>query len=409
MFAMGQSKKIRVLVVDDSGFFLRRVAEIINADPRLDVIATASNGQEGVEKALALKPDVITMDYEMPVMDGVTAVRLIMSQHPIPVLMFSSLTYEGARITLDALEAGAVDFLAKQFDAIAASQASLHKVLTDRIVSVASSNRQRISPAVSNHRPLSSTSSTSSTSSPAGSSSTKTAIPDANRPSGRVSASSPRASASSAVSRVSAHEQNDQIRTVGPGKSLHHVSVVIIGTSTGGPAALQTIFKQLPGDFSKPIVIVQHMPGTFTKAFAERLDRLSSLSVKEAEEGDRLQPGHVYVAPGGMQLMIDNRGGGSIHIRDSDDRVSYRPSVDIALASAAKHFGHKALAIILTGMGSDGKEGAKLLKQAGGTVWAQDEASCVIYGMPMAVVNAGVVSKVLPITDVASNIYHEAN
>ena len=185
--------------------------------------------------------------------------------------------------------------------------------------------------------------------------------------------------------------------------------MVIIGTSTGGPAALQTIFKQLPGDFSKPIVIVQHMPGTFTKAFAERLDRLSSLSVKEAEEGDRLQPGHVYVAPGGMQLMIDNRGGGSIHIRDSDDRVSYRPSVDIALASAAKHFGHKALAIILTGMGSDGKEGAKLLKQAGGTVWAQDEASCVIYGMPMAVVNAGVVSKVLPITDVASNIYHEAN
>lgn len=400
---MGQSKTIRVLVVDDSGFFLRRVAEIINADPRLEVIGTASNGKEGVEKALALKPDVITMDYEMPVMDGVTAVRLIMSQHPIPVLMFSSLTYEGARITFDALEAGAVDFLAKQFDAIAASQATLHKTLTDRIVSVAASNRKRVVSPVSN------TNSLAASSSPVSNRSDKIANPS------NISATSNRASerasltTSNATAKSSAHEQGDQLKTLGPGKSLHHVSVVVIGTSTGGPAALQTIFKQLPGDFSKPIVIVQHMPATFTKAFAERLDRLSPLTVKEAEEGDRLQAGHVYVAPGGMQLMVDKRAGGSIHIHESDDRISYRPSVDIALASAAKHFGRSALAIILTGMGSDGKEGAHLLKQAGGTVWAQDEASCVIYGMPMAVVNADLASKVLSIKDVASNIYHEAN
>ncbi|MFT4908559.1 MAG: two-component system chemotaxis response regulator CheB [Oleispira sp.] len=367
---MALPAKLKVLVVDDSGFFQRRVTEIINADARLEVIATASNGLEGVEKAVALKPDVITMDYEMPVMDGVTAVRHIMSQCPTPVLMFSSLTYEGARITLDALEAGAVDFLSKQFDAIAASEAQLHRTLTDRICEVAASGKK------STVSPSSRTSS--------------------------VKANSPIASTAKPIPSSAITGSNSAA------KSLRHVEVVIIGTSTGGPAALQTIFKQIPASFSKPIVIVQHMPGSFTKAFAERLDKLSPLTVSEAQQGDKLRPGHVYVAPGGMQLMIDSRNGGSIHIHESDDRISYRPSVDIALASAAKHFGRKALAIILTGMGSDGKEGAQLLKQAGGTIWAQDEASCVIYGMPMAVAKAGVVDKVLPLDIIGTKIFDEA-
>jgi two-component system chemotaxis response regulator CheB len=359
--------KLKVLVVDDSGFFQRRVSEIINADPRLEVIGTASNGKEGVEKALALKPDVITMDYEMPVMDGVTAVRQIMSENPTPVLMFSSLTYDGARITLDALEAGAVDFLAKQFDAIAASEAALHKILTDRICEVAASGKQKGAGKVS----APSASIIKPTSRPSTASSTSTAIP-----------SIP--------------------------KSLQHVELVIIGTSTGGPAALQTVFKNIPEGFSKPIIIVQHMPGTFTKAFAERLNKISPLTVQEAAEGDKLEAGHVYVAPGGMQLIVDKRNGGSIHIHESDERISYRPSVDMALASAAKHFGRRALAVILTGMGSDGKEGAQLLKQAGGTVWAQDEASCVIYGMPMAIVKAGLAAKILPLDEIGPHIFNEA-
>jgi two-component system chemotaxis response regulator CheB len=369
--------KLKVLVVDDSGFFQRRVSEIINADPRLEVIATASNGKEGVEKALALKPDVITMDYEMPVMDGVTAVRNIMSQHPIPVLMFSSLTYEGARITLDALEAGAVDFLSKQFDAIAATEAKLHKVLTDRICDVAATGKK----------------STTASNTP--------------RPVNKTTASAPLNSASNSTG---SSVTNPLINSsASPSRSLRHVEVVIIGTSTGGPAALQTIFKKIPENFSKPIVIVQHMPGSFTKAFAERLNKLCPLTVSEAQQGDRLKPGHVYVAPGGMQLMVDSRNGGSIHIHESDDRISYRPSVDIALASAAKHFGRKALAIILTGMGSDGKEGATLLKQAGGTIWAQDEASCVIFGMPMAVIKAGLAANILPLDDIGLKIFDEAN
>ena len=370
---MTQSTKLRVLVVDDSGFFQRRVSAIINSDPRLEVIATASNGQEGIDKALALKPDVITMDYEMPVMDGVTAVRNIMSQCPTPVLMFSSLTYEGARITLDALEAGAVDFLSKQFDAIAASEAALHKVLTDRICEVAKAGKP-----VTKTEPSLQTPAKISTSAVVNTTSSNT---------------------------VSAPKRSVSSPSTG---SLRHVGVVVIGTSTGGPAALQTIFKNFPEGFSKPIIIVQHMPGSFTKAFAERLNKLTPLTVSEAEHGDKLQPGHVYVAPGGMQLMLDSRHGGSIHIHESDDRISYRPSVDIALASAAKHFGRKALAVILTGMGSDGKEGAQLLKQAGGTVWAQDEASCVIYGMPMAIAKAGLAAKVLPLDEIGSSIFNEA-
>jgi two-component system chemotaxis response regulator CheB len=361
--------KLKVLVVDDSGFFQRRVTEIINADARLEVIATASDGLEGVEKALALKPDVITMDYEMPVMDGVTAVRHIMEKCPTPVLMFSSLTYEGARITLDALEAGAVDFLSKQFDAIAASEAKLHKILTDRICEVAATGKFS---AVKNYSSVSTAASYNTT--------------------------------SSITLPFKSHVVTSESSVA---KSLHHIEVIIIGTSTGGPAALQTIFKQIPVSFKKPIVIVQHMPSSFTKAFAERLNKISPLTVTEAEQGEKLKPGHVYVAPGGMQLMLDNRKGGSIHIHESDDRISYRPSIDIALASAAKHFGHKALAIILTGMGSDGKEGARLLKQAGGTIWAQDEESCIIYGMPMAVTKAGVVEKVLSLNAIAPAIFKE--
>jgi two-component system chemotaxis response regulator CheB len=291
--------------------------------------------------------------------------------------MFSSLTYEGARITLDALEAGAVDFLSKQFDAIAASEAKLHKILTDRICDVATAGKKK-APILS-------------------------AAP--------VVRKTPTINASDLLSKRTVRAESPKsVATIETNtKPVHHVEVVMIGTSTGGPAALQAIFKQIPANFSKPIVIVQHMPGSFTKAFAERLNKISALTVSEAQNGDQLKAGHVYVAPGGMQLMIDRRNGGSIHIHESDERISYRPSVDIALASAAKHYGRKALAIILTGMGSDGKEGATLLKQAGGTIWAQDEASCVIYGMPMAVIKAGLVESILSLEDIGPKIFEEAS
>jgi len=370
---------LKVLVVDDSGFFRRRVSEIINADPRLEVVGLAGNGLEGVEQAKKLKPDVITMDYEMPVMDGVTAVRNIMAEVPTPVLMFSSLTYEGARVTLDALEAGAIDFLSKRFDAIAANESDLHKILTDRICEVAASGRRHV--AVGN----------------------KSAPAAAKNTSPAASGSLVEPQAKTETQPTPAPSRPVRSRKAGS------TDVVILGTSTGGPAALQTVFKQIPASFKTPIVIVQHMPGSFTQAFAERLNKLSGLTVKEAQDGDLLKPNHVYVAPGGKQLMVDSRNSGCIHIHESDDRVSYKPSVDIALASAAKHFGKKALAVILTGMGSDGKEGARLLKQAGGEIWAQDEASSVIFGMPMAVINAGLANTVLPLAEIGERISEEAS
>lgn len=353
---------IRVLVVDDSGFFRRRVTEIINSDSRMEVVGVAENGQDAIEKNEKLRPDVITMDYEMPVMDGITAVRHIMRSRPVPVLMFSSLTFEGARVTLDALDAGAIDFLPKNFDAIAKDALSIKRALTDKIAEVARSKA-------------------------AGGARAAVASP---RPVAAKTVSTPAASAT-------------------PGKRLTNVELVIIGTSTGGPAALQTIFRTLPGSFKKPIIIVQHMPGSFTKAFADRLNGISPLSVKEAEDGDRILPGHVYVAPGGMQLMVDRRNGGSIHIHPSDERVNYRPSVDIAFASAAKHYGNKVLGIVLTGMGADGSEGARLLKQAGSHIWAQDEASSVIFGMPAAVIKANIQEEVLSLDRVSTRMVEAVN
>ena len=376
--------KYKVLVVDDSGFFRRRVSDILNADPRFEVICVAKDGQDAIAKTAEYNPDVITMDYEMPVMDGVTAVRHIMASTPTPILMFSSLTYEGARVTLNALEAGAVDFLSKQFDAIAASESEQHRLLADRVFEVASSRRVNRRAGVNTHihKPLVVNNSA-------------TAIETSASPVSRRSHLKDATTTSPAKIRRTAR------MSVSP-------DIVIIGTSTGGPAALQTLFKQMPEGFNKPIVIIQHMPASFTKAFAERLNKLTSLQVSEAQDGDRLRPGHVYIAPGGRQLMLTAKEGGRLHILDGDERVSYRPSVDIALASAAKHYGAKALAIIMTGMGSDGKEGAQLLKHAGGSVWAQDEASCVIFGMPMAVIKAGLVDDVLPLNKIGDAIFSEA-
>jgi two-component system chemotaxis response regulator CheB len=327
----------------------------------MQVVGVASHGQEAIEKNEALRPDVITMDYEMPVMDGITAIRHIMRQRPVPILMFSSLTFEGARVTLDALDAGALDFLPKNFDAIAKDAAAIKQALTDKIVAVARS---------------------------------RTRAPAA-------SISSPQAA--STQSTATAH--SPIIRTAKT--RMTPKELVVIGTSTGGPAALQTLFRTIPAGFKTPIIIVQHMPGSFTKAFAERLNGLSPLTVQEAADGDAITPGHVYVAPGGMQLMVDKRGGGVIRIHESDERVNYRPCVDITFASAAKHYGSKVLGVVLTGMGADGKEGAKLIKQAGGHIWSQDEASCVIYGMPMAVAKEGLSDEVLPLTSIGQHLANE--
>lgn len=344
---------VRVLVVDDSGFFRRRVTEMLNADPEIEVIGTASNGQEGVDKVVQLKPDVVTMDIEMPVLDGISAVRKIMSMRPTPVLMFSSLTHEGAQATLEALEAGAVDFLPKRFEDISQDRNEAKQLLCQRVRALA--RRVQGSPAALRPAPSKPVNGTA-------------VVPAA--------------------------------RT---GKANY--KLVAIGTSTGGPVALQQVLTKLPADYPLPLLLVQHMPASFTPTFAQRLNQLCAITVKEAVDGEALKPGTALLAPGGRQMIVEQRGGAAVvRIQDSEPGQTYKPSVDTTFSSLARAMPGQVLGIILTGMGADGREGSRLLKQGGATIWAQDEQSCVIYGMPMAVVEAGLADQVLPLSEIGASL-----
>jgi two-component system chemotaxis response regulator CheB len=361
----------KVLVVDDSSFFRRRVSEILNADPNLEVIGSAVNGKDAVEKVTALSPDVVTMDVEMPVLNGIEAVRQIMAAQPTPILMFSSLTHQGAQATLDALDAGALDFLPKKFDEIAKNSQEAANTLRQRVTNIA--RRKRFM-----RRPTT----------------TRSAV-------GRR-----------AVTPFAARNEQDSKAVKKPslpkpsGKSY---KILVIGTSTGGPVALQKILTQFPANFNLPILLIQHMPAAFTPAFAKRMNSLCKIAVKEAENGDRLQPGVAYLAPGGKQMMLDGtESAAKLRVfEDTSAQISYRPSVDITFGSVAKIFGQHVLGVILTGMGADGREGSRMLKAKGSTIWAQDEESCVVYGMPQAVTAAGISQASIPLDNMAQVILKE--
>lgn len=384
---------VSVLVVDDSGFFRKRLTEILGATGEIEVVATATNGREALQLVEKHRPDVITMDYEMPVMDGITAVREIMASRPTPVLMFSSLTYEGARVTLDALEAGAVDFLPKNFEEIARTSSKLQEVLRKRILEVARSrpgggtgsaagSRQGAAPAAAPE---------TGRSPPGGAKRQQPA--ERTRPASRqreTAGTSRAATGSATTSRPT---------------PARHYAVVGIGTSTGGPIALQKVLAELPAGFPAPIVLVQHMPASFTPAFAERLNKLCRIKVRQAEDGDVLEPGTAYLAPGGQQMLVENKGGsGKIRIIPDDGRLNYRPCVDVTFGSLARNFPGKTLGVILTGMGADGKEGCRMMKQSGSVIWSQDENTSVIYGMPMAVAKAGLTDEVLPLERIGGRL-----
>jgi two-component system chemotaxis response regulator CheB len=359
---------LKVLVVDDSSFFRRRVSEIINGHPQLEVVDVAVNGREAVEKAASIKPDVITMDIEMPVMDGITAVSKIMAAQPTPILMFSSLTHDGAKATLEALDAGALDFLPKKFEDIAKNKDEAVALLQNRVVEIGRKRRfmRRPSPISTPTRPI------------------KTSPVAESKP-----ASAPP-------------------RQAGFRASGKKYQITAIGTSTGGPVALQKVLTALPGHYPHPILLIQHMPATFTSAFAARLNTLCKIEVREAQDGDILRSGVAYLAPGGKQMMVDGRSGAArLRIIDGGDRMNYKPCVDVTFASAAKVYQDKVLSMVLTGMGADGRDGAKLLKNAGSTVWAQDEASCVVYGMPQAVAKAGISTEDLPLERISERILVE--
>ncbi|PAJ74652.1 chemotaxis response regulator protein-glutamate methylesterase [Pseudoalteromonas sp. NBT06-2] len=362
---------IKVLVVDDSSFFRRRVSEILNQDPELEVIDTANNGKEAVEKAAKIKPDVITMDVEMPVLDGISAVKQIMKASPVPILMFSSLTHHGASATFDALDAGALDFLPKKFEDIARDKEEAIRLLQQKVKEIGKRRLNRF-----------------------------TRIPfSAEKPKLK-----PRSVKSAENNFNSRRKVSQDVKASGK-----KYKIVAIGTSTGGPVALQSILTQLPEHFPHPILLIQHMPAAFTPAFAIRLDSLCKIQVKEAQNGELLKPGTAYLAPGGKQMLVEGRGA-SQKIRIYEDegaRITYKPSVDITFASIAKSYNDSVLAIVLTGMGADGRDGARLLKQAGSKIWVQDEKTCVVYGMPQAVANAGLSDANIPLPDVANRITRE--
>ncbi|WP_417566114.1 protein-glutamate methylesterase/protein-glutamine glutaminase [Marinobacter sp.] len=382
---------VSVLVVDDSGFFRKRLTEILTSSGQIKVVGAAANGREGVELAERLRPDVITMDYEMPVMDGISAVREIMRKHPVPVLMFSSLTYEGARVTLDALEAGAVDFLPKNFEEIARDNSQLQKILIDRVLDVARSRPGARPAAPARPEPPSNIART-----------TEGIASGRPRPEPTPHQRPGLQDRAPGVGSTGEAEAPRRHLRRGPAK---HYAVVGIGTSTGGPVALQRVLTALPASFPAPLVLVQHMPASFTPAFAERLNKLCRIEVRQAEDGDVLRPGLALLAPGGKQMMIENRGGQArVRILPGDERLNYKPCVDVTFGSLARSFPGKTLGVILTGMGSDGKDGCRMMKQSGSDIWSQDEKSSVIYGMPMAVAKAGLTDEVLSLDEIGPRL-----
>lgn len=360
--------KIRVLVVDDSAFMRKAISIMIGDDPDIEVIGTANNGEEGLAKVLELAPDLVTMDIEMPRMDGLTALRRIMKEKPTPVMMVSSLTSDGAQATLDALELGAVDFIPKQLSYVSLDIVKIKQELIAKIKYI--NSRKRLLMSQARNRGVF----------------TGDARPVGAEPKARPM-----------PAKVAM-----PVRT---GIAKKHIRIVAIGTSTGGPPALQAVIPSLPKEFPVPVLVVQHMPPTFTKSLANRLNGLSHLEVKEAENGDRIERGMVYIAPGNKHMTV-RKDSGSHYIKLSDEPADtlYKPSVDIMMNSVEDFYRGSTLGVIMTGMGSDGINALKRIKSEGGVIIAQNEESCVVYGMPRAAVDAGIADKITPVERIAHDI-----
>lgn len=348
---------IRILVVDDSVVIRRVLADILDADRDIDVIGTASNGRIALDRIASLQPDLVTMDIEMPEMDGLTAVReLRRTDRRTPVIMFSTLTERGASATLEALANGANDYVTKP-ESTGSPIAAMERVRIDLL--------PRIKALVGRGDPL-----------------TRTTRPG-----------------SAGVTRATLRRR---------ATASTPVQVVAIGSSTGGPNALETVLTSLPADLGVPIVVVQHMPPLFSRLLAERLDTKSPLRIREAAPGMRLDAGDVMIAPGDhhMSLRQGVSGGVEVVIDQGPPENSCRPAVDVLFRAVASLYGPRSLGVVLTGMGQDGMLGARQLAAAGADVIAQDEATSVVWGMPGAVVNDGLASDVLPIDQIAATITH---
>jgi len=335
-------QKIRVLIVDDSALVRKLLRDVISGNPDMEVVGTASNGVEAIRSVAELEPDVVTMDINMPEMDGLTALEYIMRKHPLPVVMLSALAQKGATATLKALELGAVDFITKPSH----YPSAVKEVREEVVLKIKTAAQAR----------------------------------------SYVLRGDPKRKASKKPLVYSGAKVGGKL-----GK------LVVIGSSAGGPKALAEIMPRFPEDTPASIILVQHMPGVFTRSFAGRLNNLCALSVKEAEENEELQPGRVLVAPGGKDLIVtsDNRGSSRVELIDSQNRVGASPRIDSTMVTAAEIYGADAVGVIMTGMGGDGASGMEKIKRSKGSTIAQNEETCLVFGMPKVAIERGCVDHVV--------------
>lgn len=343
---MGDAK-IKVLVVDDSAYSRQTIKKILEKDDAIEVVSVAVNGIDAMAKTLKLKPDLITLDFEMPEMDGFTFLRWLMKERPTPVIMVSS--YSDNKTVFKALELGAVDFIVKP---VKSASVELNKIEKDLLAKVRGVTSLRMEKLSKNLQLL------------------------------------------QQESEQESEKTNDIFET--------DVDIVAIGSSTGGPAALQIVLTRLPKDFPSAIVVSQHMPKGFTGPLSERLNRLSEVKIKEAEDNDIIERGRVFICPGGMHMTINEKNKKHyIVLMDANEDDRYTPSVDIMMSSVAENYGRKAAGVILTGMGSDGKRGILEIKSKGGYTIAESEETAVVFGMPNEAINTGFVDDILPIHEIS--------
>ncbi len=367
--------RIKVLVVDDSAFMRKIITDILAASSEIEVVGKAKNGQDAIEKVTRLKPDVVTMDIEMPGLDGLQALGYIMSECPTPVIMLSGAESRQADVTMTAFQYGAVDFILKPSGNISLDMIKIKDELVKKVKAASGVAVQKLKFIESESR------------------------------------KEKNLKRSPIIEETRSDNSDIETRNIKnePVRNNPFHKIIVIGTSTGGPRALSQVIPLLPANLHAPVLVVQHMPQGFTKSLAERLNSQSMIKVKEAVDGEILQSGTVYIAPGDFHMIVKQQKINGeqrevVGLIKSERVQGVRPSVDVLLNSVAPIFGHNSLGVILTGMGSDGSDGIKKLKLAGGKVIAEDESTCVVYGMPRSIIEQKLSDCVLPINKIAENI-----
>lgn len=385
------SSPITVLIVDDSPFMRLTLQKILSQDPEIKVLDSARDGREGIEKLQTLNPQVVTMDVEMPVMNGLQALDEIMRWKPTPVIILSAVTTEGTEATMKALDYGAFDVVAKPSGGAGGDIQALARDLIEKVKGAAQVDPTRLSKkGIASRMTMKSS----------GYNAPQNTANNSSQPSNRLPSSPAGIKGSILSSSISKSVSTSMAYPKYP------VEIVAIGTSTGGPSALQKVLPQLPANFPVPVVVAQHMPPGFTGPLAQRLNGLCSLNVREGVHGETLRAGTIYIAPAGKQLQIVRRNGQlQLHIGDEAPIPTlYHPSVDVMFLSLAKEVGKGTLGVVMTGMGNDGQKGMREIKALNGFAIAEAEETCVVYGMPRAIVEAGLADRVVPLSEIGSVI-----